>query len=208
MPRSAFLIALAGSSVLAGVLAASLVASTRVVRTAHGAAPQHPISRMTWSLKGTDGYKARLTISTFRGAKFGGSLPALPFSHRRSLGACTANAGTDWVLPVSLTLTNTTPGFAVPIDLRVIWALDTGNFAGTTDLALNGNFGPGGPIAGDAVTSRGATCFDGIAVQEFAVFGGAWNLPMRATAREDFYVIVHGSSRPGIRRGPGLQSRT
>jgi hypothetical protein len=106
---------------------------------AHAAKPAPMLRVGAYNLaSGVGGYKARLEY-IFGAVEHASSLAPLPVSGRAVLASCQVNPSADAVIPVSYTLTNTTPQFSTPATLTI------------NDLTP-------GVASGDAVVGGGAIC--------------------------------------------------
>lgn len=81
-----------------------------------------PVNQMTFKLRGQEGdhpvdngFRVTMRVVVYRVSHLANA-PALPFSHRRP-NACDNNQVGLGVIPVSVTLTNTTPNFPVPVKI-------------------------------------------------------------------------------------------
>lgn len=78
-----------------------------------------PIAQHSFNVgPSSQGYTLRLHLTVY-GVRHGNDLPPLPFSGRSMLNACQAGPE-DGVMPVSYTVTNTTPGgYSVPVGVNI-----------------------------------------------------------------------------------------
>lgn len=79
-----------------------------------------PVNRMTFKIRGQsgdvradNGFRATMQVVVYRVSHLANA-PALPFNHLRP-HACDSNQFGLGIVPVSVTITNTTPSFAVPV---------------------------------------------------------------------------------------------
>jgi hypothetical protein len=136
----------------------------------------------TWTVTGADnqGYSSRLTIAFDLPVK---ASDAASTSVGRDLVSCVADPATDALIPVRLTITNTTTGF--PSILGVRWTLGSASAS-----ALR--------FEGDVKYTDDSRCLG----QDSDLYGAQWNDPIAPNAgvQDSFFLVVHNYFSP---RNPG-----
>ena len=118
------------------VVTARTATEATTTRAAVPAAKPAPMLRVdAYNLaSGVGGYKARLEYR-FGAVEHASSLAPLPVSGRTALASCQVNPAADAVIPVSYTLTNTTPGFSTPATLTI---RELGGVSASGDAVVGG----------------------------------------------------------------------
>jgi hypothetical protein len=157
-----------------------------------------PVTTTTVSGTSSDDYSASAVIVAYP-LEHADALPALPFSDRTALADCTVNTETDAVIPMSVTMTNTTPGFSAVLQLNMT-------------VGSNYSYGYGSSIEGDLSFSDGSSACDGTNSREDGyVYSVIWSTPTPPQGRvtSDFFLVLHGYYTPAHPSGdPGLNGLT
>jgi hypothetical protein len=141
-----------------------------------------PVASFDGTATTQDEYSASIAILVYKLAR-AGSLPSLPSTSRRVLAACTANAETDAVIPISFSIRNTTADFSSALGVRFTEAAN----------------GSGRVLEGDMQYSDGARCLgSNSATPELGLIDIVWKTPIRAgfSADSDAYLVVHNYFAP------------
>ena len=132
------------------------------------------------------GYKVTGNVTVYKPVRYGSPLPALPFSGRTTLVACTATPDVDAVIPVSVTLTNATPKVPGGLGLSIF---------GFEPNGLTG-------VEGDYISSDGPHCSDGFSNADAYLAQVTWpNVVAGGTVRFDLFVILNGYYSPRYPNG-------
>ncbi len=149
------------------------------------------------TLRGSDpnGYKASVRVAIYA-LKPASEIPALPYSRRSTLSACSADPQADAVIPVAFVITNQTSDFSTPFR-----------------LLISSNNETGYSIEGDVQYGSGeGSCFNPSDPnsEDIYIYDANWS---QATApggavRDDFFVVVHGYRTPADPHGDPSSLRT
>ncbi len=149
-----------------------------------------PTAALTFSGKTPEGYSARVTIAGYHFAP-ATRLPALPFSGRKTLAACRADATTDVVIPIGLTFVNTTPKFPAALGAR-----------GYLNWTENGQ-------EYVELDNADGSCQEPGRSAEPWQYQIAWTpIPSGKADRADFFLVVHGYYSPAHPTGDPAFLRT
>lgn len=150
----------------------------------HAAKPNlgRPVVSHTWSGTDSGGYRIQLSAKVYK-LHPASSIPALPFSRRSRLVACSINPQTDAVIPVAIVLRNLTPRFSTSINLRF----------GPSGITLLKNIGSDQQqdIDADLSFSTGGTCSNPEAnASDYGLV--SWPRPVApgASVKFDFFMVI------------------
>jgi hypothetical protein len=132
-----------------------------------------------------DGYSASADVVVYR-PRHVDKLPALPLSGRSALASCAVDGTRDAAVPISVEVTNTTKGFATPIQFNM--TADASAYSGASTVS----------IEGDLQLSDGTYCDGPQTRSDGDVYSVIWNDPVAqdGTVRGDFFLIIHDFYSP------------
>lgn len=108
--------------------------TTATQSVASGPSLGAPVNRETYALAGTGGYTGKMVVSIYHAAKVS-ALPPLPYSGRNALSSCSPDAASAAAVPISISVTNTTKGFAEPLHVSPL--VGPGSYSPTTTFEID-----------------------------------------------------------------------
>ena len=107
-----------------------------------------PVNSQRFALRSDNGYKATVKIAVYH-VVHADAIPSLPFTGRNTITSCEINSETDGVIPVGVTITNTTKSFSEALSLDVAYGLQRST---SLNLKLDSDTSCGDPLRGQTIT--------------------------------------------------------
>jgi hypothetical protein len=153
-----------------------------------------PVVHRAWKGSGRSGYSGSLAVQVYR-LRHASAVPALPFTGRKSLG-CPYNAQTDAVIPVAVTVKNTTKRFSANVTLNAqgTYPRDGGGQQAWDMINVHGDLAYG---AGNSkCTEQSGRTLD------LALATATWSsLAPGASGTFDFYIVLNNYFSPAHPNG-------